>query len=163
MYLNNELLNLAQALEAYHRKIMNNTELPINQHQKRVNEIVRLSPDEHRDWLKNKLKYSNEPILRKRLKELWERCPEAISSRLGTKNEFVGVTVDTRNYLTHFGEDLKANAATGQKLYELVMKLRILMQVCLLQALEFNNNDVERLMLKPLGPVDQLPKIEFLI
>jgi hypothetical protein len=156
MYLNNELLNLAQALEAYHRRTMINLELPIKGHQKRISQMLQAAPAEHREWLKNKLKYSNEPTLRKRLKDIWKECPDAISSQIGNQNEFIGLTVDTRNYLTHFDDELKTNAATGNELYRLVMKLRILIQTCLLKELQFEDKDIERIMLKPLRQLEHL-------
>jgi hypothetical protein len=149
-YLNNEFLNLTQALEAYHRKTKVNYELPEKEHNKRINEILCNTPEAHRPWLKAKLNYSNEPTLRKRLKELWEKCPPAISSKLGVKEVFVGLTVDTRNYWTHFGDDLKASAADNEELYYLVVKLRILIQTCLLQEIGFSPDEVEVLMAKPL-------------
>jgi hypothetical protein len=150
MYLNNELLNLAQALESYHRKTMENLELPIEQHQNRVNEILKNTPEVYKEWLKNKLKYTNEPTLRKRLRELWDKCPPTLTTKFGTKELFVGITVDTRNYLTHFGDDLKANAATSEDLYTFVLKLRIMVQICLLQELGFNSDEVTLLMSKQL-------------
>lgn len=152
-YLNNELLNLTQALESYHRKTMVNLELPIKEHDKRINQILNSAPEAHKLWLKQKLKYSNEPTLRQRLRELWDKSPAAISAKLGAKNTFVGITVDTRNYWTHFGDDLKAKAATGEDLFYLVVKLRILIQTCLLQELGFNSKEIEFLMSKQLRDI----------
>jgi hypothetical protein len=153
MYLNNELLNLTQALESYHRRTMRKLELPARQHQRRIATILKNAPAKHKDWLESRLKYSNEPTLRERLKDIWDRCPTAISAKLGDKNAFVGITVDTRNYWTHFDDSLKANAATGVGLYKLVIKLRILLQTCLLEEIEFDTNDIERLMSLPLSQI----------
>ena len=134
---------------------MVNFELPTADHNKRISDIMNSAPEAHELWLKQKLKYSNEPTLRHRLRELWDKCPAAISGKLGAKNAFVGMTADTRNYWTHFGDDLKANAATGEELCYLVVKLRILIQTCLLQELGFNSNEVELLMSKPLRELTQ--------
>jgi hypothetical protein len=153
-YLNNELLNLTQALESYHRKTKVNFELPITEHNKRISEILNSAPKAHKLWLKQKLKYSNEPTLRQRLKELWDKSPAAISAKLGAKNTFVGITVDTRNYWTHFGDDLKANAANDEDLFYLVVKLKILVQTCLLQELGFNSKEIELLMSKQLSDIN---------
>jgi hypothetical protein len=154
-YITNEFLNLTQALESYHRNTMVNFELPLNEHNERINEILNSTPEAQKSWLSNKLKYSNEPTLRHRLRELWDKTPTSISAKFGSKDSFVNVTVDTRNYWTHFGDDLKANAATGEELYYLVVKLRILIQTCLLQELGFNPGEVELLMSKPLRELAQ--------
>lgn len=154
-YITNEFLNLTQALEAYHRNTMVNFELPLKEHNERINEILNSTSEAHKSWLSNKLKYSNEPTLRHRLRELWDKTPASISEKFGSKNSFVNMTVDTRNYWTHFGDDLKANAATGEELYYLVVKLRILIQTCLLQELGFSPSEVELLMSKPLQELTQ--------
>ena len=148
IYSNNELLNLTQALEAYHRKTMRNIELPPKKHESRVKKILNKTPAEHKDWLKSKLKYSNEPTLRKRLRDIWANLPAAITTKLGNRDTFIGITVDTRNYWTHFDDELKAKVAKGYEFYRLVTKLRIMLQTCLLKELELTQEEIASIMIK---------------
>lgn len=147
MYLNNEFLNLVQAIESYHRRTMKNYELPGEQHQKRITEILSAVPDVHKEWLIKKLKHSNEPILRKRLREILESCPKALNEVIRNKKSFINKTVVTRHYWTHFDPDLRDQTAKNGELFRLVSRLRILLQSCLLKELGFSSESLEKLVL----------------
>jgi len=148
MYLTNEFQNLVQAIESYHRRTMRNYDLPKKQHQKRIAEILRAIPEKHEKWLERKLTYSNEPILRKRLMDILNSCPEAINRITKNKEWFISKTVDTRNYLTHFDPELRKRSAENGELYDLTSTLRMILQSCLLKELGFDSKSLERLVLK---------------
>lgn len=148
MYLTNEFLNLVQAIESYHRRTMRNYDLPKKQHQKRIAEILRAVPEKHEKWLERKLTYSNEPILRKRLMDILNSCPEAINRITKNKEWFISKTVDTRNYLTHFDPERRKRSAENGELYDLTSTLRMILQSCLLKELGFDSKSLERLVLK---------------
>ena len=145
MYLNNEFLNLVQAIESYHRRTMKNYELAEDQHQKRIAEILSAVPDKYEEWLGKKLKYSNEPSLRKRLRDILKSCPEALNQVIRNKKSFINNTIVTRNYWTHFDPELKEQSAKNGELFKLVSRLRILLQSCLLKELGFSSKSVETL------------------
>jgi len=91
---------------------MKNYELPEEEHAKRLEEIIKAAPSQHKEWLKNKLAYSNEPSLRKRLKEIFNEIRDVIPKEIFPDEEyFIGKVVDTRNYLTHYDKRLKEIAA----------------------------------------------------
>jgi hypothetical protein len=79
MYVDHKFLSLMQALETYHRRILGGNELSENHHNKRILEILTAVPDQYRQWLEEKLKYSNELSLRKRMKELLGRHSDVMS------------------------------------------------------------------------------------
>jgi len=149
MYLNNEFLNLVQAIESYHRRTMKNCELPKAQHHRRMTGILRGAPNEHREWLEKKLSYSNEPNLRKRLKEILKSCPKSLSQVIGKnarkRNSFVQKIQVTRNYLTHYDRSLEDKAAKDKELLKLTLKLRIMLQSCFLKELGFGAQEIENL------------------
>lgn len=149
MYLNNEFLNLAQALETYHRRTMKNFELPKSKHQSRIRAILGKTPEKYREWLERKLTYSNEPSLRKRLKDICDKCPKGVLSKIGSIDAFIDLTVNTRNYWTHFDERAKARAATDVGLFELVSNLRLLLVTCFFQEMGLTNEEIERIISKP--------------
>lgn len=95
-------LVLARALESYHRSFGTKWEMPPEQYKARLDEIMEHVPETYREWLGDKLRYSNEPTLRRRLKELVGRCEELLW--LFEKDELkrlVSLVVQKRNELTH--------------------------------------------------------------
>ena len=137
MYTSNEFLNLVQALESYHRRVIKNNEISRITHQKRVKIVIEKTPDRYKDWLKEKLSNSNELSLRKRLEGLLEKYPEALDQYIRNKDTFIKKTIATRNYYTHFDKDKEQKIAKGKDLLILVVQLRILIQLCLLAELGF--------------------------
>src|SRR5829696_6908392 len=140
-YLEQRFLNLVQALEVYHRRAMSSSDLQEEEHKKRKEEILEAVPDQHKRWLERKLKYSNEPTLAERLREIFGRYPESISLIIGkskkAKANFIDKVVASRNYLTHFDQSLEAKAAQGEGLYPITQKLRLLIEICLLGEIGF--------------------------
>lgn len=80
-------------------------DLPEEKHEKRKQEILEAVPDEHKDWLEGKLKYSNEPNLRRRLREIFDKYPESVDFVVGDSKKdskgFINGVVNTRNYRTY--------------------------------------------------------------
>ncbi|MFI5450153.1 MAG: HEPN domain-containing protein [Candidatus Bathyarchaeia archaeon] len=129
MYLQHKFLSLVQCVESYHRRVVRNYELPQEQAERRVQEILKSAPDGHRDWLRNKLRYSNEPTLRKRLEELVQSFSFVEFEDTG---QFIEDVVNTRNYLTHYDKELKELSASPAKMSSLARKLAALTEAILL-------------------------------
>jgi len=145
MYLEHRFLSLLQAIESYHRRTMKNFELPEEQHKNRIVEILNAVSHGHKDWLKNKLAYSNEPNLRRRLKEILEKFADVLNKFIPDKDFFIHKVVTTRNYLTHYDETLKEQSAEGKELYHFTQKLKILLEICLLKELGFTSENIKSL------------------
>ena len=86
-YLDDRFLSLVQGVEAYHRRALGTTELPDEEHERRIEEVVSTAPDAHRNWLRGQLVYSNEPGLRKRLAEILRRDPEVMKPIFGDNSK----------------------------------------------------------------------------
>lgn len=149
-YLDDRFLSLVQAVEAYHRRALGTTELPEDEHGRRVEEVLGAAPEPHREWLRGKLAYSNEPSLRKRLKEIMRRDPEVMEPIFGADKKerkgFVGDVVDTRNYLTHYDENKKGTAAVGIELHVLSEKLKSILEACLLREAGFEGEHLKEVL-----------------
>jgi hypothetical protein len=149
-YLDDRFLSLVQGVEAYHRRALAEPELPEEEHERRVEEVVSAAPDAHRAWLRGRLAYSNEPGLRKRLAEIMRRDPEAMKSIFGTNSRkrdgFMHKVVETRNYLTHYDEGKKEAAATGRELYELTERLKSVLEACLLREVGFEGDRLKEVL-----------------
>ncbi len=147
MFLEQEFLNLVQALEAYHRRTTDTSDLPEGEHEKRMEAILGAVPEEYREWLEGKLQYSNEPNLRKRMKHVFDGHPETVGSVVGGSKErrsFINKVLDTRNYRTHFDESLESRVARGENLYRINRKLRKLMEMCLMAEIGFEDDEIRK-------------------
>ena len=98
-------------------------------------------PDEYHDWLKAKLRYSNELWLQRRLDDVLERCP-TVANKLVRRGSFGHRVRVARNYLTHYAPALEAQAARGD-LYPLTAQLQALIEMCLLLELGFDCGEVD--------------------
>jgi hypothetical protein len=145
MFIEQQLLSLVGAIEAYHRRTMDNFELPKEQHNKRLEEILRSVPEEYKGWLNEKLAYSNEKSLQKRLKEVFKEFDPILKELIPNSDSLVKKAVRTRNYLTHYNKKLKKKATTGKDLLELVENLKIIVEICLLKELGFTLDKIKNL------------------
>ena len=142
----NRFLSLAQALEVYHRRTFVNEQLPAQDHQKRVLEIIDTAPGQHQTWLRERLEYSNEPNLRKRLKELLDVAPECTDRIVSDRKSFINDVVNTRNNLTHYSRPPGHLEKDAFKLYKLAEQLSELMRVFLLRELAFEFSKISELL-----------------
>lgn len=156
MNLENQFLNQVHALESYHRRVHIGEYIERKKYLDElypifVNSIPNNLDDDFRSSLKGKLHYLNEYSLRKRLKEIIESYSLNLQGIFGDKKAqklFIELAADTRNYLTHFDNDLKEKAVEGMRLYYFIRKLRILVEICLLRELGFSDVDIFRLISK---------------
>ncbi|MEE0025251.1 HEPN domain-containing protein [Methanobrevibacter sp.] len=151
-YLEYQFLSNTQALEAYLRKneqyednYMSITEYEnIKKEFSKFIEKLDISKD-HKESLKSRIRYGNEISLRKRLKELINELNEyKIINKLinGNKNKLIVDIVDARNYFTHY--DKSSNyKKNNEKLLKLNYKLKILMELCILKELGFENEFID--------------------
>jgi hypothetical protein len=137
-YLEHKFLSIAQAVESYHRRRVGNAIFPKAEHRRRKKLIINAVPAEDKDWLKQRLQYSNEPTLRSRLEDLCRIHQLALEGVISNTRSFIGNVADTRNYLTHYDERLKNKRAEGLDLYLLTQRLKMLLELCLLRELGFD-------------------------
>jgi hypothetical protein len=138
LYLEHRFLSAAQALETYHRRTMKNNQIDNKEHKKRVKKILKAVAPEYKDWLEQKLEYSNEPSLRRRLREIILANAEPMKLVIKDEKGFIQKVLDTRNYLTHYNPKLEGAAAKDNELYEITEKLRRMIEICFLKELGFD-------------------------
>jgi hypothetical protein len=128
-------LGTVHAAETYHRMRMTNEELPAEEHERRVSQILDACPPQFRKWLERTLSYSNEPALRRRVRDLLKASAPASNLLVQDARGFAHVISATRNYFTHYDKELRSEAATGEDLYWLTRKLQYLVMICLLREI----------------------------
>ena len=146
-YSEHRFLSYAQALETYHRRTDNRTQLPKDVFKSRRTLVLDAMPtDETRKWLGDKLAFANELPLRERVEEVLQLCPPATKRIVGTtkadRTSFVALTVDTRNYRTHYTSKLEKKAARGIRLFRLAYQLQLLLETALLHELGFASDEI---------------------
>src|SRR5690606_33865056 len=110
MYIHLEFLTLAQAFETYHRRMYGGEYMSQNQFEIVRQTVTQAIPkglaSDHRDSLKNRIKFGYQYSLRKRIKliltEVLNPYKDIVIRIVGDYSEFNKKLVDTRNYLTHY-------------------------------------------------------------
>ena len=141
-YLEGEFLSLVRGIEVLHRKSSQDTEMPEEQFENLVNGILENTPQEKRGWIMGKLKYANELSLRKRMKEMLEPFQHLYGDKK-KQNSFISKVVNTRNYLTHFDGNLAEDAAKGNDLWTLSIKLEALFQLYFLKLIGMDSTSID--------------------
>lgn len=142
-------LNAVQALEAYHRLTRKNEVLPKDKHKLKIDSILSSAPEEHKDWLRSKLNFSNEPSLHDRLEDLFKPIKDQQNKNYGKAynlfkirsikvEDLIKNIKNTRNYNTHFDEKLRKKALIGEELYQLTNLLIIMIEYYLMAELELD-------------------------
>ncbi len=140
-YLDGKFLALAQGLETYHRRTSDEQLMDSSDFKVLVSTILKNCPERHVDWLNGRLMHGNEINLGKRLK----RIVEPFKDKLGTSKErgkLLRKIVDTRNYLTHYSDNLKDNSAGGDELLNLCQKMEVIFQLHFLKTIGFSEEEI---------------------
>ncbi len=110
VYMEQRFLNLAQAIEAYHR-----------------------------------LTTGGKDNLSKRLEDILKKPSVILSGQIMDIPELIKTVVISRHYYTHYDRKKREKAAKGQELYQLVQKLSLVLDICLLGELGFNAQQINDL------------------
>lgn len=145
IFLELQFISLSQALESLHSRTYPHYELPRAQHRARIKEIVDAVPDAHREWVREKLAYSNKATFRQSVTDLLATLPDVLRLAMGDEPAFAKRVHRTRNYLTHWDPDLERDAARGEELTRLTMALKVIVEALLLLELGFSKEEVAAL------------------
>jgi hypothetical protein len=144
---NAKFLMMAQAAESYHRSFGSGLYMDQDIYDKAIAEFQTHLPKEiqndHRQSLKNRLKYGNEHSLRKRMAELFNRIPTDVQGCIATDvSKFITKVVDTRNYYTHYDLASELNTFGPKDAFVAAERLRILIVANLLSDLGVKDEDL---------------------
>jgi len=156
LYLQSKFLNLTQAMESYHRRRYGGTYTSPEENEKLSNILNGAIPpniaSDHKESIKGKFKYLHEFSQRKRFKDLihilHSNYGDIFDKYLENSNQFVEDVVNTRNYNTHFDENLKGKAKDGFDLFVLTEKQKFLLEICFLSEIGFSKERVVTLLNK---------------
>jgi hypothetical protein len=131
----NGFLNLCHVLEAYHRIKNDETYMQPEKYEELLGVIIQAIPQEHKEYIRQRLQYGNELMLRKRFKQMYDLLPVKIQERIGERKNFCDKIVNTRNYLTHYDKNIKSLALSyGEMIQYEAMMITICKTLFLLEA-----------------------------
>jgi hypothetical protein len=138
MYPRFHFLNLIQAIETFHRNMRKGQYLSETDFKPIRSALTKAIPEDVgrdlREALKSKIRYGYEYSLRKRLHLLFaELDAETIKLITDNPSGMTGKIVDTRNYFTHYTDELKKLAFEGDAVHHANYKLRLLLIILLLK------------------------------
>ena len=140
LWLHVEFLSLMQALEGFHRALFVGYYMSEDEYEsvkKALGDAIptELSSD-HKDALRSRIRYGNQISLRKRLDELAGSLPEQIRKViLGFDRTTPRSWIDTRNYYTHWDEELRSNMLDSQGMFNAHVRLRHFLRVLYLNLM----------------------------
>jgi hypothetical protein len=143
-YLEGRFLSLAQGIETLHRRTSDRTLLKEADFKTLIKTIRDGCPQEHLQWLNDRLWHGNELPLRERLAEMIEPFQKVYGPEKEIK-ALINQILDTRNYLTHYDEKPEKKSAKGFDLYPLILKLELLFQLHFLRMIGFDSERIEAL------------------
>ncbi len=145
-YLEANFLTMTRAIETIHRSLLDHDELPEDVYEFRLNSILtqfELETD-LRNWLEEKLRWANQLVFAKRIKELISPFKSYFGNNK-QRNKLVRLTVKTRNQLTHRGDSDLDSQGEFETIWILALKLEVLFKLTVLQSIGFETDLIEKL------------------
>jgi hypothetical protein len=146
-----KLLNLSEAIEAYHRKVVGGSYMDKEKFAKDVYPTIAASiPQElssdFRDGLKGKIKYGYEYSLRKRLGDLFKSLNDGVLVDIfvDTHDRLIKQIVESRNYYTHYDEKTP-NVCDLLDLHGLCNKVEAILIVIFLTHVGFGKEEIKQI------------------
>jgi hypothetical protein len=136
-----ELLGLLSAAEGYHRARFNALTVSEDAHINAVASMIDALPDDLRDNYAKHLSYANEQTQAQRLRELFENAESVVPATNKWRKEVRGL-VQTRNYLTHWGNESDAVLSIDQQFIGL-KKLEIVLRINLMRDMGVEPIDIQ--------------------
>jgi Apea-like HEPN/ApeA N-terminal domain 1 len=133
MYGENRLQNAVFAAETFDRLRFPNHVLPKADFRARVDAVVAPVPEDLRTWLREQLRYSNEPRLRDRLKRLADHAGSPFATLVGDVDAWVTLVARTRNQAVVHRNSAKEPEGLAWSLYLLSESAYFLVALCLLR------------------------------
>jgi hypothetical protein len=148
LYSNHKFLFLAQALEVYHARNPSFTraQRPCAEFRQMVKTILCAAPHPLRRWLDEKLRYANEKTLAQRLDDIVDQHPPEVPSFIPDRASFTSKVRHTRNYYTHYDEELKRKGkiAEGEELFRIATQMRRLLEISILKDIGITGTAIQR-------------------
>lgn len=146
MYTMNQFLNLVQAIESYHSRMVCNIKMPEEEFDKILSEIMETVPKKYNKYL-YVLYSANRPTLSERLNDIYKKYGDYLFSDIFSP-QIIDKIVITRNYLTHYDLKKKDKTYKEDDLYYISVNIRAVLEICLLNEIGLSIDEIKKLFLK---------------
>jgi len=136
-----DLLSLLSVAEGYHRARFDSPVISEAEHKQAVEDMIGALPENLQANYRKRLVYANEQTQRQRLKELFGNV-EAVLPKAEGWSKLVNGLVQTRNFLTHWG-DKSDHVMETPDLIKALTKLDVALRVNLMIDLGMNPADIQ--------------------
>lgn len=142
-----KFLTLVQGLEVFQRRMSSDDAPEMGEvklkYKELVQSLIEQYPDEDsQKWLDGKLKHLNDVSLGKRIKELINPFKEILGNSKQRGKLAYKIAV-TRNYLTHYDPKSEPEAAKGEDLHILCLKMELLFELHFLKLTGFTPEKIK--------------------
>lgn len=135
IYEEHRFLSLVQAIEGFQRRFGQRTLITKGEYRERVTRILEGVLEDERMFVKDALRFANEPSLRTRLEITLARLIASRPYLKSQQDKLLSRVVNTRHYLSHSEPSLKKHAVTGRELFEITEILRAALELEILSFL----------------------------
>jgi hypothetical protein len=147
LWLHVEFLSLIQILEGFHRGRFAGEYMDSIEYDAVKAALTNALPNglssDHKDSLRSRIRYGNQLSLTRRLAELANLLGEDVCVRLfGGKLKVPRTWIDTRNYFTHWDEELVSNTLDGQALYNATVRMEHFVRALFLTLLGVESAEI---------------------
>jgi hypothetical protein len=149
LWLHVEFLSLMQALEGFHRALYEGVYLSKSEYASVEATLNAAIPPvlgtDHKKSLRSRIHYGYQVSLAKRLGELASRLSSPIRQLIfGADGKLPRHWIDTRNYYTHWDEELRAGVLDGEGLYYANVRMRMFLRVLYLNLISIPDTAIVR-------------------
>ncbi|MEJ2633205.1 MAG: hypothetical protein P8011_15520 [Acidihalobacter sp.] len=134
LWLHVGFLSLIQALEGFHRGRFHGNYMQDSEYESVKSSLTGAIPSsvapDHRDALRSRIRYGNQISLSKRLNELRDDIGDALAKVvISSDGKIPRNWIDTRNYLSHWDEELRQSSIDGQAMYDANVRIKHFLRV----------------------------------
>lgn len=167
LWLHVEFLSLMQALEGFHRALYEGKYMEDSLYESVKSTLTDAIPSlvhsDHKEALKSRIRYGNQISLRKRLNELTDTLSLQLGKNiLGDSGKIPRSWIDTRNYYTHWDDELLANILDDQSMYYANVRMRHLIRVLYAQLIDIDAVDIEKAFKQPSQLAQKLVRLNII-
>lgn len=158
-----KFLSVAQALETYHHRAYGGQFQPKKLYRDGINKILSAALPQNLDSdfldnIESRIRYGYEYSFKKRLTELTQQLSDSLLFQdyhefefiniKENRDEFISLVVYFRNHFTHYDDEDQLKTIQNLDLYNLIVKMHLLLEICLLKELGLSLERISKIIFK---------------
>jgi hypothetical protein len=141
LYLDNQMMNICQVAESYHRATQDYRLMTGGEYGALTEQLLAACPEPRHKWLTGILLHSNSPSFKVRIEELVTKAGAVGTTLASTFTNYPGKVRDSRNQYAHWLPGKSADETRVIELAALYDVTKIILEACLLQDLGWSQAD----------------------